>query len=31
VRAIRDADDPAAAAEALRAALAAVGEAAPGG
>jgi len=31
VRAIRDADDPAAAAEALRGALAAVGEAAPGG
>jgi len=31
VRAIRDADDPAAAAEALRCALAAVGEAAPGG
>jgi len=31
VRAIRDSDDPAAAAEALRGALAAVGEAAPGG
>jgi thiamine-phosphate pyrophosphorylase len=31
VRAIRDAEDPAAAAEALRGALAAVGEAAPGG
>ncbi|MEX2448492.1 MAG: thiamine phosphate synthase, partial [Solirubrobacterales bacterium] len=31
VRAIRDADDPAAAAGALRGALAAVGEAAPGG
>jgi thiamine-phosphate pyrophosphorylase len=31
VRAIRDADDPSAAAEALRGALAAVGEAAPGG
>jgi len=31
VRAIRDADDPAATAEALRGALAAVGEAAPGG
>ena len=30
VRAIRDADDPALAAEALRGALAAVGEAAPG-
>ena len=31
VRAIRDAEDPAAVAEALRGALAAVGEAAPGG